>query len=129
MFVVAIGTDYNILMTTRLREEVQEGKDPRTAAEPRGRARRPDRRLRRRHPRRHLRLARTHRDQPARADWELTIAIGVAIVSFVMAAILVPSLSALLGKRVRWPGQRDALPATAADGPQPSGEPAVKAER
>ena len=33
MFVVAIGTDYNILMTTRLREEMQEGKDPRAAAE------------------------------------------------------------------------------------------------
>ena len=32
MFVVAIGTDYNILMTTRLREQMQEGKDPRNDA-------------------------------------------------------------------------------------------------
>ena len=67
MFVVAIGTDYNILMTTRLREEMQEGNDPRTAAESRGRARRSHGRLRRHHPRRHLRLARTDRHQPARA--------------------------------------------------------------
>jgi RND superfamily putative drug exporter len=58
-----------------------------------------------------------------------TIAIGVIIVSFVMAAILVPSLSALIGRRVWWPGQQDALTATAADRPRPSDEPAVQAER
>ncbi|NUU22321.1 MAG: MMPL family transporter, partial [Streptomycetaceae bacterium] len=32
MFVVAIGTDYNILMVARLREEAQEGHEPRKAA-------------------------------------------------------------------------------------------------
>ena len=33
LFVVAIGTDYNILMIARLREEAAEGNDPRTAAD------------------------------------------------------------------------------------------------
>ena len=32
LFVLAIGTDYNILMTARLREEAKEGHDPRRAA-------------------------------------------------------------------------------------------------
>lgn len=32
LFVVAIGTDYNILMIARLREEAREGRDPREAA-------------------------------------------------------------------------------------------------
>jgi RND superfamily putative drug exporter len=33
LFVVAIGTDYNILMIARLREEAKLGNDPRTAAD------------------------------------------------------------------------------------------------
>ena len=32
LFVVALGTDYNILMIARLREEAREGKDSRAAA-------------------------------------------------------------------------------------------------
>jgi RND superfamily putative drug exporter len=32
LFVVALGTDYNILMIARLREEAREGKSPRDAA-------------------------------------------------------------------------------------------------
>jgi RND superfamily putative drug exporter len=110
LFVVAIGTDYNILMTTRLREEMQAGNDPRTAAD----------------------LAVEHAGPTVVSAGVIlagtfaslgltgisllvqlgaTIAIGVVIVSFVMAAILVPSLSALIGKRVWWPGHQDARPA------------------
>ena len=32
LFVVALGTDYNILMIARLREQAMEGKDPLDAA-------------------------------------------------------------------------------------------------
>ena len=32
LFVTAIGTDYNILMTARLREEMRDGRSPREAA-------------------------------------------------------------------------------------------------
>lgn len=111
MFVVAIGTDYNILMTTRLREEVQQGNDARTAAD----------------------LAVEHAGPTVVSagvilagtfaslaltgisllvQMGVTIAIGVAIVSFLMACILVPSLSALIGRRVWWPGHRDESDAT-----------------
>ena len=132
MFVVAIGTDYNILMTTRLREEMQEGNDPRTAAD----------------------LAVEHAGPTVVSAGLIlagtfaslgltgisllvqlgaTIAIGVIIVSFVMATVLVPSLSALIGKRVWWPGQK-ALDSVAAEErshpePRPSGEPAPVGER
>jgi RND superfamily putative drug exporter len=107
LFVVAIGTDYNILMTARLREEVVEGNDARTSAD----------------------LAVEHAG-PTVASAGLilagtfaslgltgigllvqmgtTIAIGVLLVSIVMATVLVPSLSALLGHRVWWPGHRAA---------------------
>jgi RND superfamily putative drug exporter len=36
-----------------------------------------------------------------------TIAIGIVIVSFVMAALLIPSVSALLGHMIWWPGHSD----------------------
>jgi RND superfamily putative drug exporter len=35
-----------------------------------------------------------------------TVAIGVLLVSIVMAIVFVPSVSALLGRRVWWPGHR-----------------------
>lgn len=124
LFVVAIGTDYNILMTTRLREEVQEGNDPRTASD----------------------LAVEHAGPTVVSagvilagtfaslgltgisllvQMGVTIAIGVVIVSFVMAVLFVPSVAALLGRRLWWPGhQGDAPP------PPPAGvtEPRVPVE-
>jgi putative drug exporter of the RND superfamily len=105
LFVVAIGTDYNILMTARLREEISEGHDPRTAAD----------------------LAVEHAGPTVAAagvilagtfaslsltgigllvQMGVTIAIGVLIVSMLMAILFVPSVSALLGRRVWWPGHR-----------------------
>jgi RND superfamily putative drug exporter len=36
-----------------------------------------------------------------------TIAIGIVIVSFVMAALLIPSIAALLGHMIWWPGHSD----------------------
>lgn len=105
LFVVAIGTDYNILMTARLREEAIEGNDPRTAAD----------------------LSVEHAGPTVAAagvilagtfaslsltgigllvQLGVTIAIGVLLVSLVMATVFVPSLSALLGHRVWWPGHQ-----------------------
>ena len=105
LFVVAIGTDYNILMTSRLREEAVEGNDPRTAAD----------------------LAVEHAGPTVAAagiilagtfaslsltgigllvQLGVTIAIGVLLVSLLMATVFVPSLSALLGHRVWWPGHQ-----------------------
>ncbi len=106
LFVIAMGTDYNILMMTRLREEAREGNDPRRSAE----------------------LAVEHATPTVMAAGTIlagtfaslmlggigllsqmgfTIAIGIVIVSFVMAALLIPSVAAQLGHMIWWPGHSD----------------------
>ena len=106
LFVIAMGTDYNILMMTRLREEAREGNDPRRSAV----------------------LAVEHAAPTVMAAGTIlagtfaslmlggigllsqmgfTIAIGIVIVSFVMAALLIPSVAAQLGHMIWWPGHSD----------------------
>lgn len=106
LFVIAMGTDYNILMMTRLREEAREGNNPRKSAE----------------------LAVEHAAPTVIAAGTIlagtfaslmlggigllsqmgfTIAVGIAIVSFVMAAVLIPSVAAQLGHMIWWPGHSD----------------------
>ncbi|GAA4703149.1 MMPL family transporter [Phytohabitans rumicis] len=112
LFVVAIGTDYNILMIARLREEARLGNDPRTAAD----------------------LAVEHGGPSVAAaglilagtfasmmlggiafltEMGFAVAIGIAISAFVMSMFLVPSLTALLGRKAWWPGHGDAPSGTA----------------
>ncbi|GAB2595919.1 MMPL family transporter [Kribbella endophytica] len=102
LFVVAIGTDYNILMIARLREEAEEGTDPRTAAD----------------------LAIEHGGPSVAAaglilagtfsslmlagmalltEMGFSVAVGIAISAFVMSIFLVPSVTALLGTKAWWP--------------------------
>ncbi|MFI7488365.1 MMPL family transporter [Micromonospora echinaurantiaca] len=121
LFVVAIGTDYNILMIARLREEARLGNDPRTAAD----------------------LAVEHGGPSVGAaglilagtfasmmlagvafltEMGFAVAIGISISAFVMAMLLVPAITALLGHRAWWPGHGDAAgngtaPPTAEPGP------------
>ena len=106
LFVIAMGTDYNILMTTRLREEAREGNDLRQSAA----------------------LAVEHAAPTVMAAGVIlagtfaslmlggigllsqlgfTVAIGIVIVSFVMAALLIPSVAAQLGHLIWWPGHSD----------------------
>lgn len=103
LFVLAIGTDYNILMTARLREEAKEGHEPRKAAA----------------------LAVEHGGPTVAAaglilagtfsvmllakvsmlqQMGFSIALGIALSAFVMAIFLVPSVTALLGRKAWWPG-------------------------
>jgi RND superfamily putative drug exporter len=106
LFVLAIGTDYNILMTARLREEAKEGHSPREAAA----------------------LA-VHHGGPTVAAAGLilagtfsvmmlapvsmlqqmgfSVAIGIALSAFVMSMFLVPGITAMLGHRAWWPGHGD----------------------
>ena len=125
VFVVAVGSDYNILLTTRLREEILEGASPHEAAA----------------------MAVEHAG-PTVASAGLILAatfgsmmlsgigmlsqigfavmIGILLVAIVMASALIPSIATILGRRVWWPGHQadraaaarseavDAAPATIA---------------
>jgi putative drug exporter of the RND superfamily len=105
IFVVAIGTDYNILTVTRLREEIREGHSPRRAAD-----------LTIEHSSATvasagLILAGTFASLLLARISLLTqmgsaIAIGVVLAAFVIAPIIIPSVSALLGYAIWWPGHR-----------------------
>jgi RND superfamily putative drug exporter len=106
MFVVAIGTDYNILMIARLREEAQEGHEPRKAAA----------------------LAVEHAGPSIAAagvilagtfaslmfagvsmmmEMGFAVAVGICISAFVMSMFLVPAVTALIGHKAWWPGHAD----------------------
>ncbi|MFC4856535.1 MMPL family transporter [Actinophytocola glycyrrhizae] len=106
LFVVAIGTDYNILMIARLREEAKLGNDPRKAAD----------------------LAVEHGGPSVGAagvilagtfasmllagvsflmEMGFAVSVGILIAAFVMSMFLVPSLTALLGHAAWWPGHGD----------------------
>lgn len=105
IFVVAIGTDYNILTITRLREEISEGHEPRKAAD----------------------LTVEHSSATVASaglilaatfgslllagisflsQMGAAIAIGVSLSAFVIAPFLIPSISALIGYVIWWPGHR-----------------------
>jgi putative drug exporter of the RND superfamily len=106
LFVLAIGTDYNILITARLREEAKEGHEPRPAAA----------------------LAVQHSLPTIAAagiilagtfaammlapvammqQMGFGVAVGIMIVAFLMSIFLVPSVTALLGHAAWWPGHAD----------------------
>jgi RND superfamily putative drug exporter len=105
IFVVAVGTDYNILTMTRLREEVKSGLKPRKAAD----------------------MTIEHSSTTVASaglilagtfgslalggitflsQMGFTIAFGIILSAFVIAPLLVPSVAALLGYKVWWPGNR-----------------------
>jgi putative drug exporter of the RND superfamily len=106
LFVVALGTDYNILMVARLREEAREGLEPRQGAA----------------------KAIEHAGPTVAAagvilagtfaslmlaegtffkSMGFSFAIGIALAAFVMALFLTPALTALLGHAAWWPGHGD----------------------
>ncbi|GAA4604936.1 RND superfamily putative drug exporter [Actinoplanes octamycinicus] len=106
LFVLAIGTDYNILMIARLREEARAGNEPRDAAA----------------------LAIQHGGPSVAAAGVIlagtfavlalapvsflqqigfSVATGILLAAFVMSMFLVPSLTALIGHAAWWPGHGD----------------------
>ncbi|TWG97083.1 RND superfamily putative drug exporter [Nocardioides sp. J9] len=106
LFVTALGTDYNILMIARLREEAREGRDPHDAAS----------------------QAVTHAGPTIGAagiilagtfaslmlggntlivSMGFALAVGILIVAFVMSMFFTPSLTSLLGHVAWWPGHGD----------------------
>lgn len=109
LFVVALGTDYNILMVARLREEAREGNDPRQSAA-----------LAVRHTGPTIAaagiiLAGTFASMMLAGNTVLSemgfaISVGIAIAAFVMAMFFTPALTALIGRRAWWPGHGDTGP-------------------
>ncbi|MEU9043779.1 MULTISPECIES: MMPL family transporter [unclassified Kitasatospora] len=118
LFVVAIGTDYNILIIARLREEAREGRNPRDAA----------------------REAVKHGGPTVAAagfilaasfatfmlagnvlfmELGFSLAFGIVLAAFVMAMFFTPALTALLGHRAWWPGHADSPDHGHGDGPAP----------
>jgi RND superfamily putative drug exporter len=106
LFVVALGTDYNILMIARLREEVREGLDPRQAAAMA---------LRHTGPAigaAGLILTGTFASLMLAGNTILSqlgfaVSCGIALAAFVMAMFFAPSVTALIGRRAWWPGHGD----------------------
>jgi RND superfamily putative drug exporter len=106
LFVVAIGTDYNILMIARLREEAREGRNPREAA---GMA------LRHAGPTvaaAGFILAATFATMMLAGNSLLSemgfaVSFGIVVAAFVMAMFFTPSLTALIGHAAWWPGHGD----------------------
>ncbi|MFH8450128.1 MMPL family transporter [Streptomyces fungicidicus] len=114
LFVVAIGTDYNILMVARLREEVGRGSTPAQA----------------------VRQAITHSTSTVGTaavilagtfgvlllaqnsmlrQMGFAVAFGILLTAFVMAVLLVPAVTTLLGHRTWWPGRVRTEPGEPAD--------------
>ncbi|MEV0319720.1 MMPL family transporter [Streptomyces sp. NPDC050658] len=106
LFVVALGTDYNILMVSRLREEAREGRTPHDAA---GTA------VRHSGPTigsAGVILAGTFATLMLAGNSTLSqmgfsLSFGILIAAFVMAMIFTPALTALIGHAAWWPGHGD----------------------
>lgn len=122
MFVVALGTDYNILMMARLREEVKAGKSPREAAA-----------LAVRHTGPTIAAAGVIlagslgalmlAGNSLLAEMGFALSFGILVAAFVMAMFFVPSLTALIGRAAWWPGHGDrAKPTVAPRDPVSSGQ-------
>ncbi|MFR9673743.1 MMPL family transporter [Streptomyces sp. TR02-1] len=116
LFVVAIGTDYNILMVARLREEIREGRDPREAAALAVKQSAPTIGAAA------VILAGTFgvlmlAENSMLRQMGFAVAFGILLSAFVMATLLVPALTTLLGRKAWWPGNRAApeSPETGAD--------------
>ncbi len=106
LFVVALGTDYNILMIARLREEAREGHDSRHAAAEALKHAGPTVAAA------GLILAGTFASLMLGGNALLTalgfsISFGIFVAAFVMAMFFTPSLTALIGHAAWWPGHGD----------------------
>lgn len=106
LFVTALGTDYNILMIARLREEAREGRAPRAAAAEAVKHAGPTIAAA------GLILAGTFASlmlggNTLIVSMGFALAIGIVIAAFVMSMFFTPALTALIGHAAWWPGHQD----------------------
>jgi putative drug exporter of the RND superfamily len=109
LFVVALGTDYNILMVARLREEAREGLGPRPGAAKAIEHAGPTVAAA------GLILAGTFASLMLAEgtffkSMGFSFSAGIALAAFVMALFLTPALTALFGHGAWWPGHGDRAP-------------------
>lgn len=106
LFVTALGTDYNILMIARLREESREGRSPRAAAAEAVKHAGPTIAAA------GVILAGTFASLMLGGNSLLmsmgfALSFGIFIAAFVMSMFFTPALTALLGHAAWWPGHGD----------------------
>jgi RND superfamily putative drug exporter len=106
LFVVALGTDYNILMIARLREQAREGMNPHDAVSHAIRQSGPTIGAA------GLILAGTFASLTLAGNTILSqvgfaVSCGIVLAAFVMSMFFSPSLTALIGNRAWWPGHAD----------------------
>jgi RND superfamily putative drug exporter len=114
LFVASIGTDYNILIISRLREEMQQGAAPRDAARTAVRRAGPAVAAA------GLVLAASFGlliISPQLADIGFAVAAGALICAFINAFLLVPALAATAGQAAWWPSRPGAGRHAATIGP------------
>ena len=105
LFVASIGTDYNILIISRLREQMQRGDTPRDAARAAVRHAGPAVAAA------GLVLATSFAMlmiSPLLADIGFAVAAGVLICAFINAFLLVPALTVMAGRAAWWPSHPEA---------------------
>lgn len=106
LFVTALGTDYNILMIARLREEAREGKEPRAAAAEAVKHAGPTIAAA------GVILAGTFASlmlsgNSLMMSMGFALSFGILIAAFVMSMFFTPALTALIGHAAWWPGHGD----------------------
>ena len=106
LFVTALGTDYNILMIARLREEAREVKDPRAAAAEAVKHAGPTIAAA------GVILAGTFASlmlggNTLIVSMGFALSFGIFVAAFVMAMFFTPALTALIGHAAWWPGHGD----------------------
>jgi RND superfamily putative drug exporter len=118
LFVVALGTDYNILMISRLREEARAGMNPHDAAAHAIRQSGPTIAAA------GVILAGTFGSLTLAGNTILTqvgfaVSCGIVLAAFVMSMFFSPSLTALIGNRAWWPGGSNRARPAATEAPAP----------
>lgn len=118
LFVTALGTDYNILMIARLREEAREGREPRPAAAEAFKHAGPTIAAA------GVILAGTFASlmlsgNSLMMSMGFALSFGIFIAAFVMALFLTPGLTALIGHAAWWPGHADTKAPKELAEPQP----------
>jgi RND superfamily putative drug exporter len=106
LFVVALGTDYNILMIARLREEAREGLEPRPAAAEAVKHAGPTIAAA------GVILAGTFGSLMLAGNsffvsMGFALSFGILVSAFVMAMLFTPGFTALIGHAAWWPGHGD----------------------